>query len=183
MGRGHPNVALVLVVPSHPSTPELLGTIIRWSWISSNWEIVIFIFLLASLMYSQQQQSTALPSSLCQPPTDLYPPKSNLPLDPIFFAQHALLQAGLDASNRQHQTNHHHHHHQQQQQQQMALAMANLLGQWSSNPFLSLQQRRDLCESPTDGIFENPIQSHLMSFFNYSLNHLWLAQIALQFAE
>ncbi|KAL5967144.1 Bromodomain adjacent to zinc finger domain protein 2B [Taenia solium] len=107
----------------------------------------------ASLMYSQQQQSTAVLSNLCQPPTDLYSPKSNLPLDPILFAQHALLQAGFDASNRQHQTNHHHHHH-QQQQQQMALAMANLLGQWSANPFLSLQQRRDLCSYRADGVEE-----------------------------
>ncbi|VDM31191.1 unnamed protein product [Hydatigera taeniaeformis] len=105
--------------------------------------------LLSSLMYSQQQQSTAVPSGLCQPPADLYSPKSNLPLDPILFAQHALMQAGFDATNRQHQTNHN-----QQQQQQMALAMANLLGQWSSNPFLSLQQRRDLCSYRADGVEE-----------------------------
>nr|CDS16525.1 bromodomain adjacent to zinc finger domain [Echinococcus granulosus] len=108
--------------------------------------------LLSSLMYSQQQQSTVVPSSLYQSPTDLYSPKSNLPLDPILFAHHALMQANFDASSRHHPTNHHQQQH--QQQQQMALAMASLLGQWSSNPFLSLQQRRDLCSYHADSVEE-----------------------------
>ncbi|KAM7540208.1 hypothetical protein Aperf_G00000039834 [Anoplocephala perfoliata] len=98
--------------------------------------------LLSSLIYTQQQQqqqNSLLQSSIRQAQADLYFTKASPPIDPTLFAQHALLQAGFEASNRQHQQNHHQH-----QQQQMALAMANLLGQGSPNSLLALQQRRDL---------------------------------------
>ena len=84
-------------------------------------------------MNNQQQQQA--PGSMNP---DLYSTKSNLSLDPVIYAQHALMQANFDASSRQHQQNH--------QQQQVALAMANLLGQCNPGPLLSMQQRRDLCE-------------------------------------
>ncbi|VDN96074.1 unnamed protein product [Rodentolepis nana] len=98
--------------------------------------------LLTSIMYSQQQQQQAQQNSLLQSnarqaQVDPYSSKANIPIDPTHFAQQALLQAGIEASSRQqHQQNNHQH--------QMALAMANLLGQCTSNPLLALHQRRDL---------------------------------------
>lgn len=95
--------------------------------------------LLTSIMYSQQQaqQNSLLQSNARQGQMDPYASKANLPIDPTHFAQHALLQAGIEASNRQqHQQNNHQH--------QMAFVMANLLGQCTSNPLLALHQRHDL---------------------------------------
>ncbi|VDL19729.1 unnamed protein product [Hymenolepis diminuta] len=97
--------------------------------------------LLTSLMYSQQQQQQAqqnslLQSNIRQAQADIYSSKVNLPIDPTLFAQHALLQAGIEASGRQHQQNNNQH--------QMALAMTSLLGQCTSNPLQTLHQRRDL---------------------------------------
>lgn len=87
----------------------------------------------------QQQQNSLLQSSMRQASqADFYSAKANLPIDPTLFAQQALLQAGIEASSRQQQNN--------QQQQQIALAMANLLGQCTTNPLLALYQRRDLCK-------------------------------------
>lgn len=95
-------------------------------------------------MYSQQQQQQAqqnslLQSNIRQAQADLYSSKVNLPIDPTLFAQHALLQAGIEASGRQ-------QHQQNNNQHQMALAMTSLLGQCTSNPLQALHQRRDLCK-------------------------------------